>query len=643
MVGNINLPPPDPCIWHAPQLATSTTPSPVSFLTSTKVVTGSPPPDCAENPGGLNLMIENASISSNRVGYPGFNDPVDGQPATRYLDAMRVLSTTVREILNGKEHVCGSYQESVHRSINLETLTETEATSLASNPALWVDGPVVSDTQRKSGGPSDDIKLTHTLSVPHTVANFVDKTVAHNPFNGTFPHTTISSPYYSINSNKTTLGIGKTRIQWRWGIAVAEEARTAPPICVVRFSPADDPSTPRNESSTSEVVKTYFWGNWQTGKKSEVYEIDPLTLKGQVNGTYSVSLIPVEVVDCDKEPTTELEVAKMQVGAFNTLDPSGKLSPGNSDECFYIRVSAAGSVGGVSVKVSTTDNPDNSYNDDATQIDLKFDGSYWNSESMLMVSDDVDDDQPVNNVADDTTDDRTHKVQLGGNFKIEAIKIGTGAWQTADFKTPVRVKKTVHVNVVIMRDKLLSAGGQPLFDLTDAIDHWKIVSERYAQVGVKVVVDTYTYCDPPAGVNLSDGLKVGELGGTALATEAKAVITNLGTIGTSDIHVFYVPRIDDGSLVDHGVAIADYYYDEVEDPYTYNAFIAKDVAGAHYGLTAAHELGHLLTNEGHGETTNPRPSHHLMFGGGLRDIGITGSKRLYEDDEEKIWKDPHVQ
>lgn len=144
-------------------------------------------------------------------------------------------------------------------------------------------------------------------------------------------------------------------------------------------------------------------------------------------------------------------------------------------------------------------------------------------------------------------------------------------------------------------------------------------------------------------LNLGDGLKVHKLGGTALATEAKAVITNLGTIGTSDIHVFYVPRIDDGSLVDHGVAIADYYYDEVEDPYTYNAFVAKDVAGAHYGLTAAHELGYLLTNEGHGETTNPRPSHHLMFGGGLRDIGITGSKRLYEDDEEKIWKDPHVQ
>ena len=358
----------------------------------------------------------------------------------------------------------------------------------------------------------------------------------------------------------------------------------------------------------------------------------------------NIRLLPVEVVNADKNTATELEVSKMEVGGFNTLDPFGKLSPGASDECFYVRVKGTEALGPISVKVSTTDNPDATYNDDATQIDLVFDGSNWISESMIMVSDDVDDDRPVDDIADDATDDRTHKIQLGGNFTIDAIKLGAESeWQPVSIKTPVPVKETVHVNVVILRDKPLSEGGVVLFQLTEAIAHWKIVNERYAQVGVKVIVDTYNYADPPAGVNLADGLKVRELGGTVLADEAKALITNSGTVGTSDIHIFYVPRIDNGSLVDHGVAVADFYYDEADDPYTYNAFVAKDVSLPHYGLTSAHELGHLLTNTGHGETTTPFPFYRLMFGGGASDDGILGSKRLNNDEEEKIKNDPHVQ
>ncbi|MGL4399811.1 MAG: hypothetical protein ACRCXD_08070, partial [Luteolibacter sp.] len=357
-----------------------------------------------------------------------------------------------------------------------------------------------------------------------------------------------------------------------------------------------------------------------------------------------VILNPVDILDSDNNPTNELEVAKMQVGAFNTLSPNGTLSPGGSNECFYIRVRGNETAGGISVKISTTDNPDPSYNEVAKQIDLEFDGTDWISESMLMVSDDVDDTQPVDGIPDNEPNDRTHKIQLGGNFKIEAIKIGNSAWQEIDIRTPVKVKKTVHVNVVILRNKPLSEGGVELFGLTDAISHWKTVNELYAQVGVKIIVDTYSYQDPPVGVNLIDGLKVHNLGSTVLEDEAKSIITNLGTIGTSDIHVFYVPTIDIGSLVVRGIAIADYYHDDADEEYTYNAFVAKDVVGAHYGLTAAHELGHLLTNFGHGETIqNPYPYYNLMFGGGLQDTGITGSKRLYEHQEGKIHSDPHAE
>jgi hypothetical protein len=357
-----------------------------------------------------------------------------------------------------------------------------------------------------------------------------------------------------------------------------------------------------------------------------------------------VDFIPVDLVNSEKTSLDELEVAKLRVGSFSSLDATGKLTPSNSDESFYIRFKGKESASGVAVKISTTDNPNLFYNEPPKQIDLTFDGIDWISESMLMVSDETDDDHPVDSIPDDAANDRTHKIQLGGNLKIESIKIGNAAWLPIEYKIPVKAKKLIHVNVVILRNKPLSQGGIPAFTLTEVIEHFRIVNERFAQVAVNVIVDSYTYQDPPSGVDLSDGLKVSNLGSTILADEVKNVITNLGTVGSSDIHIFYVPRIDVGNLVDHGVAIADFYFDETEDPFTYNAFVAKDVNNPFYGLTVAHELGHLLTNFGHGETTtNPFPYYHLMYGNGLSDIGILGSKRLYNTDEDKIQNDSHAQ
>ena len=175
------------------------------------------------------------------------------------------------------------------------------------------------------------------------------------------------------------------------------------------------------------------------------------------------------------------------------------------------------------------------------------------------------------------------------------------------------------------------------------MDHWRIVSERYAQVGVEVEVVSYRFVDPPSGVNLSDGRSVQDLGATVLEDEAKTLIGNIGTIGTEDIHVFYVNDLDIGGAGGpRGIAIASFAFDESESQYAYNAFIARN-ASSPYGLVAAHELGHLLTNDGHGETETPFPYWRLMFGGGLSNAGITGSKRLNEDEEEKIHSDTHVQ
>ena len=56
-------------------------------------------------------------------------------------------------------------------------------------------------------------------------------------------------------------------------------------------------------------------------------------------------------------------------------------------------------MGAVSIKVSTVENPEATYNDDETEIDLQVDGDDLITKSMLLVSDDVDDDHQVDSVS----------------------------------------------------------------------------------------------------------------------------------------------------------------------------------------------------------------------------------------------------
>ena len=342
----------------------------------------------------------------------------------------------------------------------------------------------------------------------------------------------------------------------------------------------------------------------------------------KADGPHAAVLLPVEVVGNSKNPTAKLNVGKMsESGVLSGTGATATLDVDKDPDRFFVRVLGGAALGGISVKVSTADNTDSAYNDNTTQIDLQSDGGDAISKSMLLVSDDIDDDYAVDSIADDATGDRTHKIQLGGNFKIEEIKIGTANWQTEGTKVPVPIGKTVNIGVVILRNKSQMSGGTPVVAQGDVEQDLKLGNERYAQAGIKLSW-TISAEDPPAGVDLSNGLTEFTAPGAPSAEESSLLTSSLATATTADLQVFYVNNFAPAP----GSAGEAFPEAAFTGPLGGNVIISA----ARKPFTLPHELGHILKNDD-GVSNNGGHSSdpiHLMRSGTSTINTLGASKRL---------------
>lgn len=200
--------------------------------------------------------------------------------------------------------------------------------------------------------------------------------------------------------------------------------------------------------------------------------------------------------------------------------------------------------------------------------------------------------------------------------------------------------KTVDVNIIILRDKPAATGGVPVIAVATVTNFWNIAKERYAQVGIDIQWTGPTVEDPPAGVDLSDGLLYKVYGyPTVVAQEAKSLVDALGTTNTTaDIPVFYVNEIWANGRLAGGIAIGDFAVDESEENYIYNILIEDSPNSPWGGYAAAHELTHLLTDTGHPTVDTWR----LMQGSNLTTTGSTGSRRLTASEETSTRGNTHA-
>jgi hypothetical protein len=363
----------------------------------------------------------------------------------------------------------------------------------------------------------------------------------------------------------------------------------------------------------------------------------------------SVGLIPVEVIipkldsngnqiDGEFVSATELKVAKWE-DAFEGTGTNGWVKDdfiGWDKDRFYVRIPGGASMGIEAVKVATEDCPDASYNDDATRIELTASGSDRISDSMILVSDDEDDDYAGSGAgADDQDGDRTHKVQLGGNLVIKSITIN-GTEHPVDMKVPVPVRKVLPVDFIRMN----VAGVRPIAEIEEAV---RIVNERYAQVGLRVDATIKELPWPnlpgvqPGFVDLFD-----EPPGKfidPLTAEYKSFIDQTDPMGTN---IFFLLS----AYASNGVALTNSQLQlesgEVSGNYLDKAFVNSSSNSA--GYTSAHELAHLLAYRTDNVNDHTEPFWNLLNVTNVnQDPSVLWSKRLSSVQQERVHQHPGIQ
>ncbi|WP_367873023.1 hypothetical protein [Luteolibacter sp. Populi] len=353
-------------------------------------------------------------------------------------------------------------------------------------------------------------------------------------------------------------------------------------------------------------------GNWLVDNRSglltnHIHE-NSVQGAGNVTAEREAILHPIEIVDKDKNPLlTELKVGKMYPGVVSGMVPVDHPSVNLDADAdrFFVRVKDGGSLGTIKMKFETTDNPDAGYDDDPTEYTLVSEDGHAITKSMLLVSDDVDDNHEefvIGGKADNQLDDRTHKIQLKGYFKIHSIRPPINAipsaegWEEMDYKLPVKVKKTVKVQFVNCKYAFSS-------DCWDngKIDQEKIhLKERFAQIGIDFIFDVV----PGPHIGAYGSFTSGEypyLNASrrmVYPEEFRDMVYSGPSNDFNNTLMIYLIRYIDAPGTNYfaGIGCPDVFTDAADKEFRYKVLLAHDDAK---DFTCSHEAFHVLGDAAH--------------------------------------------
>ena len=296
------------------------------------------------------------------------------------------------------------------------------------------------------------------------------------------------------------------------------------------------------------------------------------------------------------------------------------------------------------------------YDDDATAIDLvRYTGDlrgpgWFYSNSQMLVSNEEDDKYKsatylgVDDAPPTATDgvtksgftwkvsDRTHIVALRGTVKAEYTSEAGLVAEPATAGVPHT--KNVKVHVMLLRNKAKADGGEEIVSQAVADVTMRWANEQFAQIGL-LIIPTYIAVDPPAGVNLTDGLDVHPVtardsnGKVQVTPEEAALLAHpLRTNATDDVELFFVNYFEPDDR--RGEA---FFASVNPDARFDDAVIIRKNFGK---FTVAHELGHILLDKGH--YLGPLKYANLMHSPTSIEE-VTGTKRLLMSQQTLILGD----
>lgn len=344
-----------------------------------------------------------------------------------------------------------------------------------------------------------------------------------------------------------------------------------------------------------------------------------LPLKGNKHGVYLIQAHkenerkvfiapPVVIEDKDKKALKELKIAKLYPNVLSgTGLPGSSVSVNldNDEDRFYVRVKGIAAQGPIQIKVETIFNASIAFDDDPTEHTLLTTGDDVISKSMVLVADDVDDHHEAfvfNGKPDNSPDDQTHKIQLGGHFKVSSIKIGTSDWQAMNYDLPTKVKKTVKVQFVNCRyGNMISSN--PIWTTSEIERVEKYMRLAYSQVGINF--DFSLPVKKGAVVSFTGTLDDDEIpqfssttGKLYFPSETKNLIEK---DPSNDFHntltIYLIGRMGLGGDLTLGIATPPKTVNSIDVKFQ-NKIILTNFRQLDY--TAAHEALHVLANAVHG-------------------------------------------
>jgi len=292
-----------------------------------------------------------------------------------------------------------------------------------------------------------------------------------------------------------------------------------------------------------------------------------------------------------------------------TMPAGGQLlNPGEDPDCFFVIVtdqSKAGQTPRIRITTECIETGFTTYSDSAAQgdanvIELEETGNnsgIFRTPSMILVSDDTDDDEPIDNIADDAKGDRSRKIALGGKVKVTMLDwaLGGAPPPVHDYDAPVQ--KNVTVKAAIMADSVAT--------VATVNDDIRRCNERLAQIGVRVKLGgapqqgvqsplgNSSVIEGSADPNYTPPLN----GPPHVLAEAKtkAIGTAVRPAGDSSITLIYCQDVQPLSAFSH-FPIARSPQDAALEGLIF-------LRGTNSNYIAAHELVHILTNRGHWNDT----------------------------------------